>query len=394
MKFYIIGIDDNSEPRFTPEIERIIQEGVIFSGGVRHHQIVKKWLPKGYEWIDITPPMGRLFKCYESHSQVVVFASGDPLFYGFAQTIQKFLPEAEIVTFPHFNSLQQLAHKLTMPYQDMVVVSLTGRAWHKFDEALIRGVEMVGVLTDNRDHTPQKIAQRMIDYGYTNYTISVGELLGNRDLERAQTMSVEDVASSEFAYPNNMILRRNSARRRYFGIPDGEFTLLDGREKMITKMMIRLASLSQLGLNECHNFWDVGFCTGSVSIEAKLQFPHLRIDSFEVREGCDQIIEENMRKFGTPGINYMIGDFCTANLDDIPNPDAVFIGGHGGRLHQIMERVACRLREGGVVVMNSVSQESYDSFVDAAKTCSLRIAAESQITLDSFNKITIIKAIK
>ncbi len=394
MKFYIIGIDDSSAPRFTAEIEQIIARGRIFSGGVRHRQIVERWLPEGSEWIEITPPMTTLFERYRSHAEIVVFASGDPLFYGFAQTVQRRIPTAEIMTFPHFNSLQQLAHRLTIPYQDMVVVSLTGRPWHKFDEALIRGLDMIGVLTDNKLHTPTAIAQRMLDYGFTNYKISVGELLGNVERERVREMSVEAVAAGEFAYPNNMILRRVSRRERYFGIPDTEFMLLDGRERMITKMAIRLASLSQLNLNNSKTFWDIGFCTGSISVEAKQQFPHLAIHSFEIREGCDKIIEENMRRFGTPGIDYHIGDFCSAQIEELPAPDAIFIGGHGGRLLDIMQRAVARLTAGGAVVINSVSPQSYDTFKSAAESCALKIESEMRIALDNYNTITIVKTTK
>ncbi|MFR9650785.1 MAG: precorrin-6y C5,15-methyltransferase (decarboxylating) subunit CbiE [Rikenellaceae bacterium] len=394
MKFYIIGIDDNSQPRLGAEVESIVYRGKIFSGGIRHRQIVANLLPPDVEWIDITPPMEQLMERYRSYDEVVVFASGDPLFYGFAQTIQRLIPDAEIVTFPYFNSLQQLAHSLTMAYQDMHVVSLTGRSWHKFDEALIRGYEMIGVLTDNREHTPRKIAQRMVDYGYDNYQISVGELLGNSERERVQTMGVAQVAECDFAYPNNMILKRLSPRKRYFGIPDSEFKLLDGREKMITKMMIRLAALSQLNLSEGQNFWDIGFCTGSISIEAKMQFPHLHITAFEIRERCDQIIESNMRHLGTPGIDYRVGDFISAELDGLAPPDSIFIGGHGGRLHEIMGRIVPRLSDGGVVVMNSVSRESYELFHAAATAHSLKIEGETTISLDSFNQITILKATK
>ncbi len=394
MKFYIIGIDDNSQPRFSPEVESVVCGGRVFSGGVRHHQIVAGRLPEGVEWIDITPPMVQLMERYRSHNEVVVFASGDPLFYGFAQTIQRLMPEAEVVTFPCFNSLQQLAHSLTLPYQDMHVVSLTGRAWHKFDEALIRGYEMIGVLTDKGEHTPQKIARRMEDYGYNNYLISVGELLGNEEQERVQTMSVERVAEGDFAYPNNMILRRTSPRKRYLGIPDSEFKLLDGRERMITKRMIRLATLSQLNLSEADHFWDVGFCTGSISIEAKMQFPNLYVTSFEIREECDQIIEANMRHLGTPGIDYRIGDFISADLESLKSPDSVFIGGHGGKLFEIMERIVPQLKDGGVIVMNSVSRESYDLFHAAARAQSLTIEDEVTISLSNFNQITILKATK
>jgi precorrin-6Y C5,15-methyltransferase (decarboxylating) len=88
-----------------------------------------------------------------------------------------------------------------------------------------------------------------------------------------------------------------------FGIPDSAFSLLDGREKMITKMPIRLLTLQALALPKRRVFWDIGFCTGSVSIEARLQFPHLQVESFEIRPECETIINENACRFGAPGIN-------------------------------------------------------------------------------------------
>lgn len=66
---------------------------------------------------------------------IIVFASGDPLFFGFANTIKRKLPGADILLYPAFNSLQTLAHRLVMPYDDMRTVSLTGRPWQEFDRA-------------------------------------------------------------------------------------------------------------------------------------------------------------------------------------------------------------------------------------------------------------------
>ncbi|MFI3327986.1 MAG: precorrin-6y C5,15-methyltransferase (decarboxylating) subunit CbiE [Rikenellaceae bacterium] len=393
MKVTIIGIDDSSTPSFSKDVVAIIAQGKLFSGGARHREIVGALLPDGYEWIDIVPPMTTLFERYTGYDDVVVFASGDPLFYGFAQSVQRLLPDAEIAVFPHFNSLQQLAHAALMPYQDMHNVSLTGRDWHKFDAALIEQRDMIGVLTDRVLHTPTTIASRMVEYGYTNYDITVGELLGNVD-QKVTTMSLEQAAQSDFAYPNNLILKRSSKRARSFGIPESDFELLNGRAKMITKMPIRLASLSQLNLSDAQTMWDIGFCTGSVSVEAKLQFPHLRVVSFEVREECAAIIESNMRRFGTPGIEYHIGDFTATDLTNIANPNAIFIGGHGGKMRQIVDIAAPLLNPQGTIVFNSVSQESYNDFTAAIEANGLKIENEITMQVDAFNPITILKAVK
>ena len=171
MKFIVIGITDAPQPWFPPEVLDIIRQGKLFSGGKRHHEIVAPLLPADSQWIDITVPLDAVFEQY--HDEVVVFASGDPLFFGFANTIKRKMPEAKMVVYPSFNSLQMLAHRLLMPYQDMRIVSLTGRPWPAFDSALIERAPKIGILTD-KEHTPAAIAQRMLDYGYTSYTMHIG----------------------------------------------------------------------------------------------------------------------------------------------------------------------------------------------------------------------------
>lgn len=272
----------------------------------------------------------------------------------------------------------------------MEVVSLTGRPWHEFDRALIAGKEKIGVLTD-RQHTPVAIAGRMLEYGYAGYRMHIGEMLGNVT-ERVRTMELSEVLRSDFAFPNCLMLERTGLRSRPFGIPETRFCLLDGRAKMITKMPVRLLTLSMLDLHNRHSFWDIGFCTGSVSVEAKLQFPHLHITAFEVREEGRELLEKNSRKFGTPGITGVIGDFTEADLSVYPVPDAVFIGGHGGKLARILTILAGIMPVGGIVVFNSVSEESLNLFRQEAVRSGFRLTDECRIAVDDHNPITVLKA--
>ena len=412
MKFVVIGITDHPQPWFPPEELEIIRQGRVFSGGKRHHEILAPLLPQGAEWIDITVPLDVVFEQYSSlfalHSSlsIIVFASGDPLFFGFANTIKRKMLEAEITVYPAFNSLQMLAHRMVMPYHDMRIVSLTGRPWPEFDRALIERAAKIGVLTD-KVHTPAAIAQRMLEYGYTHYTMHIGEHLGNPELERITILSLEEASHRDFAMPNCVILtillhgREGQGGGSSFGIPDSAFTLLNGREKMITKMPIRLLTLQALDLPKKHVLWDIGFCTGSVSIEARLQFPHLQIEAFEIRPECESIIHENARRFGAPGINIHIGDFLSTPLphrDGLGEscPDAVFIGGHGGHLKEIMAKVLTVLTSDGCIVMNSVKApkvltDSHRLWDEACQELGLRQESPMRIVINEHHPIEILK---
>lgn len=391
-RFHVIGMTDDQSGTFSAEILQLMGRGKVFSGGKRHHEIVASLLPEDAVWIDITVPLDKVFSQYEAYAEIIVFASGDPLFFGFANTLKKRLPNAWMRVYPVFNSLQTLAHRLVLPYHDMRTVSLTGRPWQNLDEALIRGDKLIGALTD-REKTPSRIAARMLEYGYDNYRMTVGVHLGNKQAEEVHTLPLDEVIGREFGFPNCLILAQIYQRERLFGIPESSFYLLNGREKMITKSPIRLQALSMLDLHQKHTFWDIGFCTGSVSIEAKLQFPHLQIHAFECRPEGETLINLNTRKFGTPGIEYHIGDFMELDLSDLPAPDAVFIGGHGGKLTEMLQKIDRYLLPGGCIVFNSVSENSLHIFREGIEAIDRRIDNEISITVDSYNPITIIKAI-
>ena len=133
-RFVIIGISDCGQPFFPPEVAAIITAGKVFSGGERHHEIVRGLLPAGYRWIGIRVPLREVFRQYEAcfaanAEDIIVFASGDPFFYGFASTIRRECPAVPLTVFPAFNSLQMLAHRMQLPYERMRAVSVTGRPW-------------------------------------------------------------------------------------------------------------------------------------------------------------------------------------------------------------------------------------------------------------------------
>lgn len=387
-KCYIIGLSDSHRLCLTPEVMKIISAGRVFSGGMRHHEIIASMLPTRYVWINITIPITDVLEKYKHHDELVIFASGDPLFYGFANTVKRSFPEVQMKVFPTFNSLQLLAHKLNLAYNDMYMASLTGRPWDRLDEALIRGERLIGCLTD-KNKTPHEIWQRMHTYGYDNYEMYVGENLGNEEKESIGQYN----PAKGYSTPNCIILEQRKLIRQNIGIPDEAFHLLDGRSRMITKMPVRMASLSALQLAEKKSFWDIGFCTGSVSIEAKLAYPHLKVTAFEIRDEGKELMLANSRKFHAPGIDARIGDFCNMDISDCPLPDAVFIGGYGGKMKEVLIKVKNVLSHSGCIVFNSVSETSKDSFFSITRELGMTTEILHTITVDGNNPITIMRAI-
>lgn len=395
-RFTLIGLSDNPEQHLDSGAVDAIGSHRIFAGGERHREIVVRMLPGEHRWITIVPPIdGVLAALEEADGPVVVFASGDPFFYGFGATLQKRFPDATLRSFPVFHSLQMLLQRCMIPYQSMRHASLTGRSWDELDSALIAGEPLIGVLTDSRK-TPAEVAGRLLEYGYASYRMVVGESLGGRS-ERVVSCSLEEASRMRFSKLNCLLLQAAEPPKRWFGIPESLFDGLAGRPNMITKMPFRMAALAALELGSARNFWDVGFCTGSVAVEARLQFPGLEVTAFERRPECEALLESNSRRFGAPGIRKVMGDFLEQDHQascGSHGVDALFIGGHGERLDEVIAAGARYLAPGGRLVMNAVRESSAKAFVESAVQWGMALAEPLHLAIGGHNPVAVMKAVK
>ncbi|MCG8235830.1 precorrin-6y C5,15-methyltransferase (decarboxylating) subunit CbiE [Tenacibaculum finnmarkense] len=389
--FYLIGISNHPTPKLNDDVLNLIQESTVFSGGKRHYQLVKSYLPENHTWIEISGKMDFLINKYKKiDTTIVVFASGDPFFYGFGNTLQRLLPNAKLKATPYFNSIQLLCHKTQTNYNTLKSVSVHGRDWSALDEALINRNKLIGILTDAKK-TPCEISKRLLKYGFDNYTITVGEALDGNN-EHIETLDLATCTKKSHDNLNCVLLKQTTSKEKPFGIADDAFIPLPNRANMITKMPIRLSTINALQLQNKAVFWDIGACTGSVAIEAKQQYPHLKIVAFEKRIVCEDIIQQNTQRFSTPGITIIIDDFFNLNLAEFQIPDVVFIGGHGGRLNELIHLIH-QLNPKARIVTNAVKQNSTNIFIKELTTLNYTINT-SVIQVNEHNKISIHSAEK
>ncbi|WP_109831186.1 precorrin-6y C5,15-methyltransferase (decarboxylating) subunit CbiE [Reichenbachiella versicolor] len=387
--FYLVGIGNSPKPKVSIDIQNLIDKHNIFSGGKRHYDLVKDLLPKDHNWIEISGSMTELIDKYQSFEEsILIFASGDPLFYGFGNTLKRLLPNARLKTFPYFNSIQLLCHRTQTNYNDLKVTSVHGRDWSALYQALIKDEPLIGVLTDQHKN-PATIAKKMIQYGFDHYEMLVGENLEGLT-EKIVTGSLQDLSKLDFSALNCVLLKRKQPKARSFGLNDHDFIPLDGRPNMITKMAVRLNTLQACELSEAKVFWDIGSCTGSVAIEAKRHYPHLQITAIEKRKVCGGIIQSNMERFSTPGIDIVIDDFFNLDMRQLTIPDVVFIGGHGNRLAEMI-RLIYNLNNETKFVTNAVLSSTSQVFKDTLSSINRSIRS-SKLKIDDHNEIEILSA--
>ena len=148
----------------------------------------------------------------------------------------------------------------------------------------------------------------------------------------------------------------SSARIPIFGLPDDAFAPRRAENNVITKREVRAVALAQLGLQHTSIVWDVGSGTGAVAIEAARLAYAGHIYAIECDADALSALATNCARFDAANVTRVPGNAPDV-LADLPAPDAVFVGGSGGKLTAILELAMCRLLPGGRIVVNLASYE-------------------------------------
>ena len=142
--------------------------------------------------------------------------------------------------------------------------------------------------------------------------------------------------------------------RHFFGIKDEEFIRGD---VPMTKKEIRMVVMNEARIEEDSVVLDVGAGTGSISIEAALGAPKGHVYAIERFEKATDLIRQNQEKFGVKNLT-IIEAKAPEGMEDLPELDAVIIGGSAGGMGTIMDEVTRLLKVGGRLVVTAVTMET------------------------------------
>ena len=116
-------------------------------------------------------------------------------------------------------------------------------------------------------------------------------------------------------------------------------------------------AVARLALADHHVLWDLGAGCGSVGLEASLQTPLGHVWGVEKNAQRVDQIQQNIRQFGVTNMTVVEGTLPQA-LEHLPEPDRVFIGGGGRDLGEIINASSKRIRDDGVITINTVLLEN------------------------------------
>jgi precorrin-6Y C5,15-methyltransferase (decarboxylating) len=329
-------------------------------------------------------------------SQIVLLASGDPLFSGIGRRVAGELGKDAVEILPDISSIQAAFASVKESWDDAFLMSLHGgpdpekrrRLPYEITDipSLLQRHNKIAILTD-KENNPAAIAKELLKPSTMSYQLSaikihVCERLGY-DEERIVSGAPDEIASQSFKDPNVVIIqwavsRQASAVR--FGLTEDEIAHSRG---LITKDEARAAAIHKLRLPEKGVLWDIGAGSGSVSIEAALLYPELKIFAVEKNEEQIKNINSNISNFGIANIEAIKGE-APHVLKGLPSPDRVFIGGSGGRLEEIVNIISQTKAE--IVVINSATIETLNSAVSFLERAGFKIEA-SQVSVSRMKNI-------
>lgn len=156
----------------------------------------------------------------------------------------------------------------------------------------------------------------------------------------------------------------------------------------ITKEEVRAVSLSKLELFKASSFLDVGAGTGSISIEAAVSFPNLRVFSLEKEEKACELIEKNIEKFGIRNIELIkMNAPDDGGRFDKMEFDSIFLGGFSNNAEEVVEWSHQKLSEGGRLVANFILLGNFYKCLDIIESVGFKTVEVSQIGISKLEKL-------
>lgn len=345
----------------TPESERIVRRADVIAGGKR----LLAFFPdhEGERLVltgDVNGWLARVAAAAQDR-EVAVLASGDPGFYGIASRGAEYFGPENIVVHPAVTAAQAAFARLKLPWQDAEIISLHGRGEASLWGALSQ-YSKIAVYTDPV-HSPDVIARKIMERDLENWRLFVLSDLGSPD-EQCEEYSLETAARTQFSPLNVVVLIRDHPPCPItVGAPEEAYQHEAG---LITKAEVRAVALGKLALSPGHTLWDLGAGCGSVGIEASGLVKNSQVWAVEKKPERVRQIRDNRRKFGAANLNVLQADL-PGGIDELPDPDRIFIGGGGDSLADVIKVSAPRLSAGGVMVVSVVMFKSLEA---ARKTMS------------------------
>jgi precorrin-6Y C5,15-methyltransferase (decarboxylating) len=361
-KIHIIGIGDDALEGLVSPARQLIDEAELLVGA--ESTLAKIPQSKAQRLVvggNLDETVERIAAAADK--RIVVLASGDPLFYGVARYLCDKLGKDRFEVVPHVSSMQLAFARVKESWEEAYLTDLTNR---RLDQVLekVRSATKAGLFTSD-ECPPKAVAKAMLERRIDYFSAYVCENLGSPD-ERVTQGELAEIATQDFSPLNVMILVRRpnvpdrpseAIGRRLFGNPDEVFLQSKPKQGLLTPAEVRSMALAEMDLGPTSVVWDIGAGSGSVAIEAAQIVSGGAVFAIEMDPQDHELIIANAERFHVTNLVPVLGRAPDA-WKDLPDPDAIFVGGSSREISRVVEQAYQRLRPGGRLVANVGSIES------------------------------------
>lgn len=298
----------------------------------------------------------------ESH--IALLVSGDSGFYSAAGSWVHMLESlgVRVEILPGISCVSALAARTGCGWEDAQIFSLHGRQQNYYS-ALAAGEKIILLGADGFG----QVLEELCALGYGEANVWIGQNMGGprecilHGTPRSLAGQADEPLSVLMICPG-----RTLRRSRTSGLSDESF--IRGKVPM-TKSEVRAVCMSRLAVGPHDTVYDIGAGTGSISVEASIAASRGKVLAIEKEEKALPLIRQNAERFLCRNLEVIHGEAPEA-LRGLIAPDAVMIGGSGGRLREILEAVLAmnpRVR----IVMTAASLETLQEAQEAAGALAL-----------------------
>jgi precorrin-6B C5,15-methyltransferase / cobalt-precorrin-6B C5,C15-methyltransferase len=350
----VVGIGEDGLSGLSAIARSLVDLAEVIVGGSRHLAMLSPGDPR--EKITWSKPItASINEILQRRGQsVCVLASGDPLCFGIGVTLRREIPITEMTIIPAPSAFSLACARLGWSLTEVETISLCSRPPALIQTIIYQGGRLL-ILSEGKD-TPAVVADLLTKRGFGNSKITVLERMGG-----SQERILEGIAGSwtttELADLNTIAVECIAdtgavSLPRLAGLPDDAYH----HDGQLTKREVRSITLSTLAPIPGQLLWDVGAGCGSIAIEWMRSHPRCRAIAIEQNSTRLQYIADNAIALGTPNLQIVAGSAPTV-LRDLPQPDAIFIGG-GATAEGLFDLCWEALPPGGRFVANAVTVES------------------------------------
>lgn len=361
-RIHIVGIGDDGIDGLTPQARRLIDQARTLIGSAA---LLDKVPGSDAKRVTVGGKLEELKQAINDlgDGPAVMLAGGDPLFYGISRYLTDAFGKERFEVVPHVSSMQLAFARVKENWDDAYLSNLANQSLDRVVDS-IRTAERVGLFT-TESISPTVVAEALLDRRIDYFTAYVCENLGTPD-ETVTRGDLPSIKEQVFGPMNVMVLVRHqgaadrpsgSERRRLFGNPDDLFLQSRPKRGLLTPAEVRCIAIAELDLDSTSVVWDVGAGSGSLAIEAASIATQGKVFAIEMDAEDYGLMIENAKMFDVPSLVPVHGQAPEA-WKDLPDPDAIFVGGSGRMVPDLVSEAIRRLKPKGTIVVNVSSPDN------------------------------------